>query len=289
MLAKKKITKSKWLSKDRERYLIMLIQNTGDQEAIREIVEAHLPLIKSLAKKRCFKTRDNEGYETERYQDLIACGKMGILKSFKKFKPSYGYRFNTFARWGINGEMSKYVMENDLGGMKFTAGEKAVFSNLMRVKSECGVYSEDIPEGRLQDIVDAINRDKAVRVTPDQVSRVNAMLCTPDVKLNQSYQDSEGYETAFELPDEQAEAPDGAVLDSQKLDLLLGHKNKLTERQRAIIDGRYRVGDPITYEVLGVELGISGTRVQQIEKQALANLKNSLKKTYQSFRGAVVE
>ena len=65
------------------------LAQSGDREAMNELVERNMALVRSIVKKYL-----NRGTE---YDDLYQIGSMGLVKAIKNFDSSYGVRFSTYA------------------------------------------------------------------------------------------------------------------------------------------------------------------------------------------------
>jgi len=74
------------------------------QEAHQTLVQSNLRLSVSFAKRYL-----NRGIA---FLDLIQEGNMGLLRAIKKFDPTLGYKFSTYASWWIRQSISRYIAEN---------------------------------------------------------------------------------------------------------------------------------------------------------------------------------
>ncbi len=265
------------LSKESERTLVQRVQERGCDIATQKLVEAHKPFIKKVAGKYCFVLWGS------RHESLIECGVVGLLASLKTFNLSLGYRLNTWSRWSILKEMMEYIVNADVGGIKLSSKEQIVFYNLMRAKSHFDIYEATIPEEKLDEVTTYINKDRSVKVTKDQVRAVNECLCSGDLHLDTLIKYEDGGQGVRELGEDKSPTPEATFEMAEGRDKIWSNIGDLPERQQTIIRGRFRDGDPITYDALGAELGITATRVTQIEKQALTTLKKLLKNSPHPF------
>ena len=89
------------ITAEREVELIQRAQ-AGDRRAAAELTAAYEPLVCSMASKRQIRT----GLD---FEDLAQSARLGLYLAIPTFDPSKGYRFGTYARWGINTALSEEV------------------------------------------------------------------------------------------------------------------------------------------------------------------------------------
>src|ERR1700733_12389640 len=86
------VAKHRLLSAQEEIELGRRIQ-AGDHVAVRELASGNLRLVISIAKRYMRQGMD--------FEDLIQEGNVGLLQAVRRFNPSLGYRFSTYATWWI--------------------------------------------------------------------------------------------------------------------------------------------------------------------------------------------
>ncbi|MCG8458063.1 MAG: sigma-70 family RNA polymerase sigma factor, partial [Holophagales bacterium] len=89
----KEISKIPTITPDEEKRLGRLIQEEGDREALRKLVESNLRFVVSFAKKY------KDGPMS--MADLIEEGNLGLMEAAKRFDPNKGVKFITYAAWWI--------------------------------------------------------------------------------------------------------------------------------------------------------------------------------------------
>ena len=93
------------------------LAQSGDREAMNELVERNMALVRSIVKKYL-----NRGTE---YDDLYQIGSMGLVKAIKNFDSSYGVRFSTYAVPMIAGEIKRFLRDDGMIKVSRTLKELA--------------------------------------------------------------------------------------------------------------------------------------------------------------------
>ena len=99
----KEVEKTKPMTADKE-YEVALLAQQGDEKARETLVKCNLRFVISVAKKY--------SKDPETVLDLIAVGNIGLIDAAKKFDPTKGFKFISFAVWHIRKEMLDFLMKN---------------------------------------------------------------------------------------------------------------------------------------------------------------------------------
>ena len=220
----------------------------GDDRAAMKLVEAHKPLIHSIAKRL-------RGYLDE--EDAVAEATGGVLRSLPRYDVDSGFRLNTYAR--------HYIAE--------AVREAASKAPLVRVPRSQKTY----------DGLKAV-RKMAKDGSPITIKTIAREVGVDDHTANDilgkflhtrpgTYAP---LDDAFELMDDRPD-PLEAIEQSQRRALLDEAASVLTPREKHIFQARTATNDtPLTLEELGQVYGVTRERIRQIEQKALAKVKRRL-------------
>lgn len=259
--------KAPYLQRDQEHALTVRWKERQDQEALHEVVLAHMRLVISMAAK------------FRRYglpmSELVQEGHVGLLEAAARFDPDRGVRFSTYATWWIRASIQDYILRNwSIVRSGTSSSQKALFFGLRRLRARLARMEPGLPDRVLFDRI-----ANAVGVSAADVARMDARLAAPDQSLNapvSEREDGPGGERQ-DLLISDAPLQDqtvGGMIDGERHSRWLREAMKaLDPREREIIERRRLHESGATLESLGDRLGVSKERVRQIETRALAKLK----------------
>jgi RNA polymerase sigma-32 factor len=96
--------KAHFLCQEKEQELLEKYQKTGDQKSFEQLVESHMPLVISIARK-C------NHYKMD-LTDMIQEGSLGLMNAINKFDPSKKARLSTYAAWHIKAYIMEFILKN---------------------------------------------------------------------------------------------------------------------------------------------------------------------------------
>ena len=245
----KEIGKVPLLNAEREIELAKRMEE-GDEEAKKELAEANLRLVVSIAKRYVGRGM--------LFLDLIQEGNLGLIKAVEKFDYHKGYKFSTYATWWIRQAITRAIADQ-ARTIRIPVHMVETINKLIRVSRQLlqELGREPLPEEIAKELDMPVERVREIL----KISQEPVSLETP---IGDFIQDDN-----VPVPAEAA----AQTLLKEQLDEVL---DTLTEREQKVLRLRFGMNDgrARTLEEVGKEFDVTRERIRQIEAKALRKLRH---------------
>lgn len=253
----KEIGKVPLLSAEREIELAQRMEE-GDEDAKKELAEANLRLVVSIAKRYVGRGM--------LFLDLIQEGNLGLIKAVEKFDYHKGYKFSTYATWWIRQAITRAIADQ-ARTIRIPVHMVETINKLIRVSRQLlqELGREPTPEEIAEELDMPVERVREIlKISQEPVSLETPIGEEEDSHLGDFIQDDN-----VPVPAEAA----AQTLLKEQLDEVL---DTLTEREQKVLRLRFGMNDgrARTLEEVGKEFDVTRERIRQIEAKALRKLRH---------------
>ena len=253
----KEIGKIRLLTFEEENILAERMVN-GDEEAKKQLIEANLRLVVSIAKKYIGRGMT--------FLDLIQEGNLGLIKAVDKFDPTKGYKFSTYATWWIRQAITRAIADQ-ARTIRIPVHMVETINKLIKTSRHLlqTLGREPTPEEIAAELEMPVEKVRDIlKVAQEPIS-----LETPVGEEDES-------NLGNFIPDDDAPSPSEQAADTLLREHIEEVMQTLTPREAKVLKLRFGLEDGRmrTLEEVGKEFDVTRERIRQIEAKALRKLRH---------------
>lgn len=253
----KEIGKVSLLTVEEELELAKRVE-AGDEQAKKDLAEANLRLVVSIAKRYV-----GRGMQ---FLDLIQEGNLGLIKAVEKFDYRKGFKFSTYATWWIRQAITRSIADQ-ARTIRIPVHMVETINKLIRTQRQ--LLQELGREPTTEEVA------KEMNLTVERVAEIQKISQEP-VSLETPIGEEEDSHLGDFISDDNIPVPIEAASFSLLQEQLVEVLGSLTDREQRVLRLRFGLDDgrARTLEEVGKEFNVTRERIRQIEAKALRKLRH---------------
>ncbi len=236
----------------------MSIGEAKSRRAKKEMVEANLRLVISIAKKYT-----NRGLQ---FLDLIQEGNIGLMKAVDKFEYRRGYKFSTYATWWIRQAITRSIADQ-ARTIRIPVHMIETINKLNRISRQ--MVHEKGREPTPEELGERMD------MSEDKVRRVLKIAKEP-ISMETPIGDDEDSHLGDFIEDATVDSPVDSSVDEGLREATKSVLGSLTAREAKVLRMRFGIdmNTDHTLEEVGKQFDVTRERIRQIEAKALRKLRH---------------
>ena len=237
----------------------LAIAEAKTNRAKREMIEANLRLVISLAKKYT-----NRGLQ---FLDLIQEGNIGLMKAVDKFEYKRGFKFSTYATWWIRQAITRSIADQ-ARTIRIPVHMIETINKMNRINRQ--VLQETGKEPSLEQLAELMD------MTVDKIRKVQKIAKEPVSTEMPIGDDDDSSSVGDFIADPRGSQPIDAATQFSLEDAIEEVLTTLSQREAKVLRMRFgiKMNTDHTLEEVGKQFDVTRERIRQIEAKALRKLRH---------------